>query len=488
MSLTSALRTATGSLAGNSQHVSLLSKNIAGVGNPDYVRREASISTGVGGLQNFEVKRYVNEAMMRASISATSNAEYQGVLAGGIQQLSVLLDVDGFSGSPIALLGDLEEALQLAAAAPSDVGALTSVIETARNTVNSINSAYQESLTMRAEADAAISSSVNNVNSILGKIKTANDEIVLGSMTNQDVNDAMDTRDALIAELSTEIGISVRSRENNDVIITTESGLILFEQQPRSVEYTRQAVYGPTTVGNQLSIDGVVVTGDGSPMPISTGKIAGNFQMRDSVLVEHQNQLDEFARGLVELFAETDQTGGGKPALTGLFSWSGGPAVPTSGTLSSGIAQTLTINVLVDPAQGGDMTLIRDGGINGDADYIVNVAGSSGFSDHFINLSAKFDEVSSFDAQTGLMTSVSLRTFASTSLDWLQANRQTSLSAFEYQTSLQDSYTTSLRNEMGPNLDDEMSKLLEIERAYQATAKIILAVDQLFKELLNVVR
>lgn len=487
MSLNAALRIATGSLAGNSQRVSLLSSNIAGVGNPNYVRREADVSTGIGGTQNVNVIRYVNQAMMRASLSSTSSAEFQGILAGGIQQLSVMLDADGFAGSPSALLGDLEEALQLASSAPADTATLTAVVETARNTVLAINSSYQQTLDMRGEADAGINASVTDINTILSQIKTTNDSIVAGTRVGEDVSDFMDNRDALVRELSNEIGITVRNRADNDIVITTESGVMLFEQIPREVEFVHQPVYGANTVGNELRIDGVVVTGPNSPMPISTGKISGHFKMRDEVLVEHQNQLDEFSRGLVEVFAETDQVGA-KPALTGLFTWSGGPAVPASGTLEPGIGLSLSVNPLVDPSQGGDLALIRDGGINGDTDYIVNTEGSSGFSDHLISLTANFDLTSTFDAQTGLLTSLSLRDFASSSLDSLQTQRQTSTNAFEYQTSLMESYTTALQNETGPNLDDEMSKLLEAERAYQATAKMIAAIDELFDTLLSVVR
>lgn len=487
MSLTSALRTATGSLAGTSQRVSTLSKNIGGVGNPNYVQRDTVISTGAAGIQNIETTRYVNQSMMRASLSSTSNASYQGVLASGLQQLAVLQDADGFAGSPAALLGDLESVLQLASSAPADIATLSSLVETARSTANSINSAYEQTLDMRAEADTGIHASVTNINRILSQIKVANDVIVAGSRTGDDVLDYMDNRDALIRELSEEIGINVRPRADNDVLITTDSGVILFETQPRSVEFSHQPVYGANTVGNELYIDGVPVTGANSPMSISTGKIVGHFQMRDKVLVEHQNQLDEFSRGLVEVFAETDQIGA-KPALAGLFTWSGGPAIPVSGTLTPGMGQTLKINPLIDPAQGGDLALIRDGGINGDADYIVNTAGSSGFSDHLIDLAAGFDVPSTFDAQTGLLTAISLRTFASSSLDALQTQRQISANAFEYQSSLQESYTTALLNETGPNLDFEMSKLLEAERAYQATAKMIAAVDELFDTLLSIVR
>jgi len=349
MTLTSALRIATGSLAGNSQQISTLSKNIAGIGNPNYIRRESVVTSGIGGSQQIATTRYINQSVFRASLSSSSRAELQRVISNGIEQLSILQDVDGFSSSPTALIGDLEEALQLASSAPGDPSALTSLVETARTVAMSINSAYEQIMQLRQSADASANQSVININSLLSQIKTVNNEVVTGSKVGNEALDSLDTRDELLRRLSDEIGISVNYRENNDIVILTENGLMLFETQPRNVEFVAQPIYGPATVGNPLRIDGVVASGATSPMPITSGQIAGYLELRDDILLEQQHQLDEIARGLIELFSEYDRTAGGsKPALAGLFTWSGGPGLPASATLEPGIAQSLMVNPLAE--------------------------------------------------------------------------------------------------------------------------------------------
>ncbi len=91
-----------------------------------------------------------------------------------------------------------------------------------------------------------------------------------------------------------------------------------------------------------------------------------------------QRQLDEFAHGLIATFSETD--GGGILApMQGMFAWSGGPAIPSAGILTDGMASSIVVNPLYDPQQGGNILRIRDGGANGLA-YLANPTGAASFS------------------------------------------------------------------------------------------------------------
>ena len=143
--------------------------------------------------------------------------------------------------------------------------------------------------------------------------------------------------------------------------------------------------------------------------------------------MEQQNQLDEIARGLVELYSETDQTGGGKPPLAGLFTWSGGPAVPATATLEPGIAATIRVNPLIDPQVGGDPAFLRDGAANGDPDYTYNITGGAGFSDRLFSIANGFDQPLTFDPAAGLPANQSINGFAASTLNSLNAFRAAAL-------------------------------------------------------------
>ncbi|MBO6814765.1 MAG: flagellar hook-associated protein FlgK [Rhizobiaceae bacterium] len=488
MNLTSAIRTATSSLAAQSQQISNVSRNISGVGDPNYVRRDSEILTGSFGSSRVETQRYVSASVYAATVQANGNAVRAGVIATGIDQIASFQDANGFNFSPSSLLADLQRMTEFAAAAPSDGSALSSLVEQARSVAGSLNTSYSELLDMRADADKQVANSVTTINSLLSDISDLNTKIVQGSQTGQDVFDSMDSRDRLISQLSEEIGVRVIPAENNGVVLTTNSGAMLFEGAPRAVTFEATPAYGAGTAGNELRVDGVVVSGPNASLPLRSGRIAGNLEMRDNVIVGQLNQLDEIARTLVDTFAEEDQTAGGKPKLAGLFTWAGGPGVPAAGTLSTGIASTLAVNPLADPTVGGDPALIRDGVLNGDPDYLYNTNGGTGFSDRLYALSAAFDTTNLFDANAGLATNVSLNQFAEASLDQLNANRSAALDESEFQTQLSIQFTETLQSESGVNLDYEMSRLLEVERAYQASARLLSVVDQMLGTLLEATR
>jgi flagellar hook-associated protein 1 FlgK len=488
MTLTTALRTASSSLASHSQQISNISRNISGVGDPTYVRRDSDVYTALNGTTRIETQRYVNQSVLASTLSANSNAARTQSLANGIDRVASLQQLESFAFSPSNLLAGLQQSVEFAAAAPSDSAALGLLVEKTKTVSNAINISYDEILSMRQQADKEIASSVENINSLLARIKDVNDVIVDGTRVGRDVFDNLDSRDRLINELSEEIGINLISAENNDLIITTSSGALLFEGKPREVSFQSTPAYGPQTSGSQLRVDGVTVSGPDTALPIRSGRIAGTFELRDNFLVQQQNQLDEVARGLVELFAEQDQTGGGKPNLVGLFTWHGGPAVPTAASLEPGIAANLRINPLIDPVLGGDPAYLRDGGIHNDPDYIYNSNGGAGYSDRLYALSQAFDVPITFDPVAGLHTDQSLTGFAFSSLDQLNGQRASALDQSEYQVELALQFRQTLQGETGVNLDYELSRMLEVERAYQASARLLNTVDDMLSTLLDSVR
>ena len=87
-------------------------------------------------------------------------------------------------------------------------------------------------------------------------------------------------------------------------------------------------------------------------------------------------------RGLIDAFAETDQTGGAAPARPGLFTTAGATALPPN-NLVKGLAGQIIINPSVDPSQGGNVNLLRDDAIsdpnNPTSPYIYNTTGSASF-------------------------------------------------------------------------------------------------------------
>jgi flagellar hook-associated protein 1 FlgK len=235
-------------------------------------------------------------------------------------------------------------------------------------------------------------------------------------------------------------------------------------------------------------LDGVPITGSGSTMALQSGEIAGLAEVRDGAAVTYQSQLDEIARGLIEAFAESDQSGGGFPDVPGLFTYAGAIGIPPTGTLVDGLAGRITVAASVDPAQGGNPALLRDGAISGDPAYTYNATGGASFVDRLNALLGQMSGARSFDATAQAGSNASLVDFASNSVSWLQEARKVASTEADYRATVHQQASDALSKETGVNLDDQMAAMLELERAYQATAKLISVVDAMMNTLIESIR
>jgi flagellar hook-associated protein 1 FlgK len=350
--------------------------------------------------------------------------------------------------------------------------------------VNALNGATTLVTSVRNDADKAMADSVTRLNRLLGDLSVANTTAVRQTVAGEDATDALDRRDALLGEISKEVGITVVNRSNNDVAVYTDGGVTLFDKSPRAVTFD-SSIIGPGTDGNPVMIDGIPVTGATATMPIHAGNLAGLAALRDDIAPTYQAQLDEMARGLIAALAESDQTGGGGPDLAGLLTWSGGPAIPAAGVLSPGMAGTITLNPAVDPSQGGVLDRLRDGGINGAA-YRYNPTTAIAYPDRLGGMVLALNTAQAFDPVTGLPSPVTLTDLGTASVGWLEDQRKTVSNAADYQAAMVAQTTEALSNATGINIDDEYALQLRLEQSYQASSKLITVINAMMQALLDV--
>jgi flagellar hook-associated protein 1 FlgK len=487
VSLSVAFNTARSSLKATTTQIAVSGKNVAGASDPSYSRKIVSTTTTADGAARLTAtSRATNVPVFLRMLEATSASAGMDVLLSGIERLQETIGDSEDEGSPAALIGKLDSALRLYANTPDDENLGEAVVAAAGNLATKLNEATDAVQTLRADADADIATSVKRVNDLLAQFEDLNKTIVAGTALGEEMTDELDARDAILAQLSEEMGISVVSRENNDLVLYTDGGVTLFETTARSVTFAATPVYGAATVGNAVYVDGVPVTGSGATMPLQAGSLVGLTTLRDETAVTYQNQLDEIARGLVAAFAESDQSGGGGPDLAGLFTYAGGPAIPAAGTVMTGLAGLISVNAAIDPAQGGDVTLLRDGGVNGAA-YDYNAENGASFSGRLQGLVSALGAPQSFASAAGITTSTSLAGFGSASVSWLEGRRQNAASDVEYQSTLLAKASETLSNATGVNVDDEYANQLQLEQAYQASAKLMSIIDELYDTLFGAV-
>lgn len=489
MSLSAALNAARSSISTTATQTSIISRNLAGASEPLYTRKSAIIATYPGGVRVESIGRAMETPLLRTMLAATSQAAGQQAIVDGLGKLEQTVGDPESNQSPAALIGALRDSVQQYAAAPDDLTLARAVLDGARDLAGVLNSSSGVVQEARQQADADMAASVARMNDLLSRFETLNTEIVRGTHAGADVTEKLDARDRVMAQLSEEVGLRVVSRGYNDLALYTDSGVTLFETKARAVTFEPTLGYQAGTVGKAVYIDGVPAIGGSSSMPVKTGRLVGLATFRDTVAVTYQSQLDEIARGLVETFADSDPSAV-LPDIPGLFTYPGAPAMPASGTVLAGLAAAIFVNPNADPGQGGSLDRLRDGGIGdpGQPAYNHNVAGASAFSGRLQAIVDALDAERAFDPASGADAQNDLVGFAASSVSWLEGARQDATAEVDYRKALLDRSMEALSNETGVNIEEEMTIMLELERTYQASAKLISTVDSMLGALLDAVR
>ncbi|MER9580621.1 flagellar hook-associated protein FlgK [Mesorhizobium sp. M0276] len=482
MSLSTALSIAQSALMNTARQTSVVSRNVADASNPDYSRRQAIVTSTAPGARSVDIQRVTNDLLFRQNLGALSAWSGQNALFSGMDQLGVAVNGVDNASSPSSAIANLQQALQLYATSPSNQNLGASVIDAAKQVVRSLNEGSKAVQDFRTQTDGQIATAVDDLNSLLSQFQDANTAVMTGTRSSNDVSDALDQRDALLKKISNYVPVSTFTRGDNDMVITTGDGTTLFETIPRTVSFAASAGYTAGAAGNAVYIDNVPISAGAGGNTSASGTLAGLLQLRDGVASTMQSQLDETARGLITAFAETAPS---LPNKTGLFTWSGTPAVPAAGTLVNGLAASISVNAAMDPSSGGNPTLLRDGGANGAA-YVANTGGAS-YSALLIAYGDRLDQPMTFDPAAGVSAMSSVSDYAANSIGWFEGVRQQASTASDAKEALASRSAEALSNATGVNVDQEMSLLLDLEHTYQASARMMKTVDDMMAALLNAV-
>jgi len=319
----------------------------------------------------------------------------------------------------------------------------------------------------RMDADAEISSQVTRLNDGLELVQNLNYQIRETEARGHDPSALMDMRQTAIDGISEIVPLQQVSRDNEQVALFTTGGAIVLDGKAVEFSYSTVGVIVPEMTQESgalsgLSINGKAVRTGGVTSPIQGGSLAALFEVRDELATGAQTQLDAVARDLIERFEDTSVD----PTLTtgdpGLFT-DAGTALDVSSEL--GLSSRIELNALVDPGQGGDLWRLRDGlgattqGDVGDSTLLQS-----------LNTALTGDRVAASGEFLGVSRSAS--GLASDLLSMVGMERTAAENQASYSVAQQESLT-SMELETGVDTDYELQKLMLIEQAYAANAKVI---------------
>lgn len=523
-------------LNAQTQALRVVGSNVANVNTPGYSRRQAELVSvspasftdpvGAGVEVNRIVRKvdtFLNGELLNR-INDTSQFDIKNELLSRAEQPFSLDNPEGKIGTQLARFFS---ALEDLSTSPSDIPLRTRVIDEGRALTASINSTFSSLSTLQREADSRVGVLVSDVNRISGQIRDLNEQI---GDTESDVQENLtlrDQRDELLRQLAAKV--TVRTVDNGDGTITVslENGFALVNgNSQKNLEFVNGPSFAPVggfPKGLDNSELGHIVFNFGSSSSRSDidltsvvaaggGEISGLLKFRgiqaltdtspfdaNGEIVEVASRVEALARDLLTRVNTTylgpDEDGGtaghqassgdrngNSPGVYGLFTFGGATDTNADGLpndlatnlvntyaseIDFGVSDQNEVAVALDlnPAPGAKSFAPGDGS---------NISNLIALRTQSVNYSVgNFTASASIEGlyQTTASYVGGLKNTAANSLA-VAKDRETQVKEFQQSVS-------------GVNMDEEFASLINYQRAFEASARIIHLGDSLLDQVLQ---
>ncbi|WP_136636003.1 flagellar hook-associated protein FlgK [Pseudooceanicola onchidii] len=483
MSISAALSNALSGLTASSRSANVISSNVANAMTEGYGRRDVELTSRIagasGGVQVAAITRHSDPALTHDLRAADSDLNYSDTIATFRTRMEDILGTPEDSFSLSAQVVSLENSLITAASRPDLPERLSAVLTASQRLATTFNDASGGIQKLREEADAEIDAAVTRLNEMTKQVDDLNDAISRARYTGGDTAGLMDHRQKVIDEIAQYVPVREVQREGGAVALMTPGGAFLVDGTAADLSFTRTNIITPyqTVDAGQLSgleLNGNPVATSGGVSALGGGRLAALFSVRDDLAVEAQSRLDTVARDMVERFQQSGLDATRGPTDPGLFT-DGGGAFNAADEV--GISARISVNALVDPAQGGATWRLRDG-------LGAATTGSPGDSSLLNDLNAVLSERRIPPSGSFGTAGITASGLSSSLLSLAGTERQLSEQSMAYDktrhSELQERFLAD-----GVDTDDEMQRLMLVEQAYAANARVIQTMDDLLNILMG---
>lgn len=475
--LFASLQNAAQALTAFDRALGVTQNNVNNASAPGYVRQKASLyslpfqpSNGlIGGVQSGPTQTTRDANAERSVWDQAMGFGASKQLASSLSGIEGIFDLSGSSGLPSAM-SKLIQSFSAWSTSPNSAIARQMVLANAGNLATSFQQASAALSQTTASADQQINSTVSRINSLAAQIQQYN-------IDRRKTDQADPAADAnvhnALEDLSSLVNFQALYQDDGTitVLVGGQTPLVIGEHlnalKAQTVAASSSAAF-PNGVPDTGILD---AQGQNVTALITSGKLGALLQFRNTVLPSlqgNQNQqgdLNTLAQGLADRvngLLTSGQAAPGPPPVSGipLFVYD---------TLSSGsVARTLAVNPAATPQSlaAADPTPPASG--NGIALRLGGLANSTDPAD-MINGMNYVAFIGSVGARIGTLSS----------------DAQTEASRREQMVAS----AKALRSELsGISLDEEAVQLLQFQRAYQATARMVSVIDDLTNTVLGMIR
>ena len=419
MSISQALSSALAGVQVTQQGLSVIAGNVANANTPGYVDESLSqtelVSSGMPGISvnSDGINRNLNALVQSQLWTETSGGSYADTASSLYQQLQNVYGTPGSTTSLDALFNSFTSSLQTLSSSPSSYSNQAAVVSAAQSLAQNLNSMTASVQQLRTQSEQGIATDVQTANTALQQIANINQQLQ-GAPADGATAALEDQRDQAVTQLTQMMNVNVVTNANNQISIFTGNG----QQLVAGVQASTLSFSGGGTLSandlwsanpSQDSVGTITLTAPSGTQTdliadgaIQSGEIGAYVKMRDTILPQAQNQLDEMANEMSQ--ALSNQTTAGTAVTSGSQSGysidtsalSAGNSLQLSYTDSGNVPHTITIEAL---GAGGSLPLQADPSNPNNSIIGVNFAG--GMSSVVAQLNAAFGGAVQFSNPSG---------------------------------------------------------------------------------------
>ncbi len=444
----------------NAHHkrIDVISENIANVNTDGYHRQRVELrsidqaSVGLfsgrvgagGGVDYSQVTRLRNQILSTAARDQASNAATRTKQADLLQRIEDIvggLDPGGLHDKLTALFNSFDDL----ANAPEDKAIREVVLRQADNVAQAFTRTTASIDQLRDQEHASLVDTVRAVNALTEQI--AADDVALLSAVNSDAqpNTLLDARDLKVAKLAKLIDAQVVELPNGQTSISVDGQLVVSagKSTPLTVAVENDPALAP------LGYDKIKVVGTtGRELRIGSGEVGASLDALANGIPEQRRAIDALIADLADQVNTVHRGGQGADGSTGLDLFKVG------------------INI-------GELTVSSD--MMGHPEKLAAArVGAGVFDDGNARALAQLGESS-----TGPVT------VFSNAVGVLAAKVASATSVADAAQVASEQASSLAQSAGGVSLDQELTDLITAQRAYEASARMITAIDEMLQTLIN---
>ena len=507
MSLNSALSIASGGLANISSQMAVVSNNIANAGTPDYAREVATQTSMTAAGQGMGV--FSRPVVREIDLQLQREVFEQNATVAGLQTRQLALQsIDSVQGTPgqgsdlSSMLGKLQDGFTALQSDPSSAAGQSQVVSAAGLLAAKINTLGNSYLQARQNAQDNIHTGLANLNASIATISNLTGRIVALKAAGDSTADLENQRDTSMRAMSSLVKLAFIQQPDGGLLASTTGGLAVTLRTPPA-----QFTMAPASASQQTYYPGggiqpIMLNGADVTVQLQGGELGANIDLRDKTLPAYQSQLDEFASALSQRFSAqglklfNTPTGGTSPVI---------PTPVQSGYI--GYATTIAVDpsVLANPAAIRDGNLVVAGSAGGASAFTPNPAGGpASFGDMIARVlsyslgalvqpgvSQAIPAVAGLGPMGNLVAPFTppqtLAGFSTVVVAAQSSDVSLAKSQLDTETAVQSNFTGRVTATSGVSTDQELAKMVGLQNAYGANARIISACQAMWTQLLNAV-